>query len=900
GNFNGTSWIRILKIISIIFLVFLLSANIGAALTGWNERNYLYKNEQSITTNRTQYFLTFHLGTGTNNATDLYCNNHCLTNFTDSLFVANDNTILNFYIINNSTGEAHINITENGTISRYYGYSGATNLRNANNTFPFGYYNFENTTNGFSGGSTSTTQKYDGSYSLSLAAGSNQKVINSSSFPYSHTQFVYISSTTQQDRIYYQKNASNVLEIGMSYCAAGFWCYSPNGVAWNQLTTATDLTTGWHKVEIIINSNNTWNIFIDNIEKGTGLSFFANAGTANTINYVKDDANAIYIDSLFMRENRSIQESLFTGTTAEIQQPVFINISASGTVQYSNDSEVSTYTTTTDLQKRINVNQNYSGSWRISYDHYSYTSSTSHIGVYKNGVLYGTAHTSDEYPLGWNTISEDFTNITIIKDDIIDVYTWHSGFANSMRVRNFRILFDIDPIPLTLLTPFNGSTTSNPTTLTWKQWNTTNPHTYQVSTDSSFINLIESGKATSTTPLYSTTLSTLDPGEYYWRVKNNTGAYSDYFQFNISEPPTIPGQLNITAFDEITGDRLTTFSAQVINSTSLINKSTTTGWVNYSSSEVSSGEYLIRIVPNSSYASRSVLANSPGNVTLYLPSTSNTIDTIAFYLLDYTNKYPWDSSYLSVIKNSSVMHSAYFDADAKVAVYLIRGESYGVSVTKGNNIQNWGNYISTASGNVEVVIMDIGVNSTLRNPFVYNVTWNSSDIILQWADSYNVMSNINYSIFKGTQKTLVHQLITSVSHGSSDYIVTNTSDVYYVSVSGLTTNGYRNQSYVIDYRAGSSATDGESSDLYTWSYGSVTIPAWVKNAFAVLALMILAGSFGAMHRGEGAIITGLMSLVFWKWSWLSATGAGAGFLGALVFFAVLYHLDTKRKGGGYF
>lgn len=455
--------------------------------------------------------------------------------------------------------------------------------------------------------------------------------------------------------------------------------------------------------------------------------------------------------------------------------------------------------------------------------------------------------------------------------------------------------------PLELLIPSNGTTQTSPTTLTWREWVLNSPYTYQVSTDYQFINIITSGIGTTGATENITATVALDPGVYYWRVKNSTGTYiSKWFNFSISPAPATPGQLNISVRDEVTNVSLSTFSAQIYNTTTTLNKSTTTGWVNYSSSEVISGQYLIRIIPNSSYASRSVLANSPANVTVWLPATSNTIDTIAFYLLDYTNKYPWETSYLSVTKNNSVMHSAYFDADAKVAVYLIRGESYGISVANGNNMQNWGNYISTASGNVEVVIMNLGVNSTLRNPFVYNVTWNSSDIVLQWADSYNVMTSINYSIFKGTGKTLVHQLITSVDHGSSDYIVTNTSDVYYVNVSALTTNGYRNQSYVIDYRAGSSATDGESSDLYTWSYGSVTIPDWVKNAFAVLALMILAGSFGAMHRGEGAIITGIMSLVFWKWSWLSATGAGAGFLGALLLFAVLYHLDTKRKGGGYF
>ena len=428
------------------------------------------------------------------------------------------------------------------------------------------------------------------------------------------------------------------------------------------------------------------------------------------------------------------------------------------------------------------------------------------------------------------------------------------------------------------------------------------PYTYQVATDNTFLNIVASGTGTMTNENGSSGAISLDAGTlYYWRVTNGLGNVSSIFSLTTATPVIVPGRLNITAFDEQNWtSRIMTFSAQIYNSTYTTNRSTTTGWVNFSSSEVASGEYLVRIIPNASFASRSTLVTSPTNVTVYIPSTSNTIDTVAFYLLDYTNQFPWQQSVFQLNKNNTVMHSAYFDADAKVAAYLIRGDSYGVTVIHGANLQNWGNYISTASGNVEVVIMDIGVNSTLRNPFVYNVTWNTSDITLRWSDSFNVMNNMNFTIYKGPGKTQVHQVITTVSRGTSQYIVTNTSDIYYVMVSASTVNGFRNQSYVFDYRAGQAATEDESPELYTWSYGSVTIEAWVKNAFAVVVLMILAGSFGAMHRGEGAIITGIMSLIFWKWTWLSATGAGVGFLGALVLFAVLYHLDTKRKGGGYF
>lgn len=371
--------------------------------------------------------------------------------------------------------------------------------------------------------------------------------------------------------------------------------------------------------------------------------------------------------------------------------------------------------------------------------------------------------------------------------------------------------------------------------------------------------------------------------------------------FTTTTTAPTPGQFNITVFDEqLWNTRIQTFYAQIYNTTSLINKTATAGWVNLSSAEIGSGEYFIRIIPNSSYASRSVLATSPGNVSVWIPSTANTIDTINFYLLDYTNKFPWDISYLVISKNNSVMHSSYFDADAKVGTYLIRGDSYTISVYNGDNMQQWGNYISSASGNVEVVVINIGANTTALNPFVYNLTWSNSDITLQWNDANNVMSSINYSIYKGASKSLVHSLVTSVKYGSSAYTVTNTSDVYYAYVSAYTTSGWRNQTQIIDYRSGNAPTEAESAKLHTWGYGSVTVPNWIKNVFAVVALMILAGSFGALHRGEGAIFTGFMALLFWKLTWLDLGGAAVGFLGGLVLFAVLYHIEGKRRGSGYF
>lgn len=363
-------------------------------------------------------------------------------------------------------------------------------------------------------------------------------------------------------------------------------------------------------------------------------------------------------------------------------------------------------------------------------------------------------------------------------------------------------------------------------------------------------------------------------------------------------PAVGAGQFNITVLDEQNHTLVTTFTAQLYNSTTMIEKAATNGWANFSGNEVTASKYLIRIIPNSSYATRSVLATAtadPTVVTVYIPSTgSNTIDLVAFYLLDYTGKFPFRTSYLVISKGSLVMHSSYFDSDAKIPVYLIRGESYTITVYNGDNMQQWGNYKSVGSGNVEIVLIDLGVDPDDYAPFIYNITWSSSNITLRWYDNGNVLNNLNYSIFKGNSRTLVHQLITSLRFGTSEYIVTNTSDIYYVYFTANTTEGIKQYSQIIDYRAGGARPD-DGRAYSTWSYGTFEVPVWVKSAFALIALMMLAGSFGALHRGEGGIITSIMAVLFWYWDWLDVSTALAGFLGGLLLFAVLYHLESKRR-----
>ena len=443
------------------------------------------------------------------------------------------------------------------------------------------------------------------------------------------------------------------------------------------------------------------------------------------------------------------------------------------------------------------------------------------------------------------------------------------------------------------VSPANNSNQNTALTLTAREWPSDPPYNWYASTDDQFINVIQQGVGSVNNETITGSAAGLSEGTtYYWRFKNNSGGYSDTWQFTTNTTAATPGRFNITVFEEdLFSSRIMDFNATVFDTDFITSKETATGWINLSSDEIDAGEFYIRVTATG-YASRTIIADSPGNVTLYLPSsTNNTIDTIAFYLLDYTGLFPWGSSILSITKNNTIMHSSYFDADAKVGAYLIEGSSYKITVTNGVNLQEWGNYIPLSSGNVEVVLIDVGFDPTDTGTvgnFIYNITKSDEAITLRWEDK-GILNNLSYTVYKGTSQSLVHQLITTVTHGQSEYIVTNTSDIYYIYFTANTTMGALTYNTVVDYRTGT------ETGMDEWEYGTFSVSSSVQNMLIVLFLMMLAASFGALHSGVGGIITGLAALFFYKMEWLSELGAGGGVLGGLVVVTIVYYL-RKNQG----
>lgn len=467
--------------------------------------------------------------------------------------------------------------------------------------------------------------------------------------------------------------------------------------------------------------------------------------------------------------------------------------------------------------------------------------------------------------------------------------------------------------PLQLLSPTNTSTVASPVTLIWREWPLSASYTYQIATDFQFINIVTTGTGTMNGTQYISATQALSPGTYYWHVKNTTSAYTDWFSFTISAAPTTPGRFNISVWDEQNLSKpILTFTAYVQNQTSIITKTSTTGWANFSSAEITSGEYLIIVKPTdgySSYYQRMVLATSPTNVTMYVPNgDNNTINLVAFSLIDITGLFPYQTSTITVSKGGIVMDSSYFGADGTHPVYLISGNSYQITIQHGNDIFLYGNYIPVSTGTAQILTSNFMLNTT---GFTYNISYDRTQISLYWNDTANYMSFINYTVQEGTPATEICNVVTSVKSGQY-FCAISTSETYKIIFSALLTDGsYRNYTTYIDYTAGQRKTstgiseiDGSPTGIgFIWNYGTFTMPNWVYNWISIILIIILAGSFGGFHSGVGSIITTFFALILESIGWFRPIDNDAtqalimGLTGVLFVLSIVYYMQHKDRGG---
>lgn len=793
-------------------------------------------------------------------------------NCTDISFTLNNATPLPYFRKFNTSqngtpyGIWEINVTGNGSIQINVGATGVTDASNGTETYPFFDHFTANETSKWSG-----TGKVVSSYS-----NSNLTLGEGSCNPTDNTLKTYQGFPTLSEVEYWMNPVSGA---GAGACKA--WGFG-NGVPGSWFTNMDGFyarNDGW----VLLNNGaeagltnidaSAWKTYTIRRESDTVTRFYKNGleMTSSPINPAFDGQSSIdfYVGTTLTVDwvrvrNITVPQPTW-GTWGEVPKIRIIDWSNNKT-----NSQSVTFDTVTSQAIRFNITTDTiadSIKWELdgvtqasTYDNYSYAFPTT----------------------GLKNITVTVTNISSSFDAS---KTWNVTAYN---------------YALELLSPANTSTgIATPTTITWRQWPLSSPYTYQVSTDYQFINIVAQGTGvTGSDEIISASVPLANNVHYYWRVKDSTNVYTSIWEFSTTPAIQTPGWLDVQVRNEETNTAITSFNATLVNSTTTITKYTTTGFANFTASEVTNSEYLI-IITASGYSTRYLLFTTPGNATVYVPSTTNTINTIAFYLVDYTDTFPWSQSILRIRKNNSIMQSSYFDADAKSTAYLIQGHSYAIDVIYGNTIRNWGNFIPVSSGNVEVTISDIGINASQLAPFTFNITTSTSDIVLKWSDRGSLI-NFNFTIFKGAHKdVMVHTLTTSTKYGTSDYIVSNTSDIYFIFFSANTTGGWKNQSFAVDYRGANDVTKyGNVGTGAIWTHSDFTFPDWAKTLISITIIILLAGTFGAQNASRGAIVMAVFSMLFSLWGWLPEVAGGIGFVAGFTAIIVLYYIRSQDADVG--
>lgn len=601
--------------------------------------------------------------------------------------------------------------------------------------------------------------------------------------------------------------------------------------------------------------------FSDNITSGNAISYYNISGLLPNIDY------SIYI-------NNSISSVNTTDSFGKLDKFGVPLITTFKTIKI-----LINYEAPASITNLLNTTQFYSINWTwtnpsdIDFD---YTS------VYINGTL--VSNTSNSYYL-LNPISigENYT----ISTHTVDL----SGNVNTTWVNK-----TINTSTLKLFYPLNTSTgVSINTNLIWYEFPTNDSFTYHLSTDNQFLNIVSSGSGSDLgfgNGTFSSGIINLQYGTtYYWHVKNGTGSYVDSFEFTTESVPVIPGRLNISVWDEKNWTfPILNYTAQIYGTDgTIINISTDNGWINLSEN-ITDQEYFIRIIPNTSYSSRSILVDSPDNATIYVPNYEiNTIDVSVFTLVDYSGYFPWQSSKLYVKKNNTVMHSSYFSADDTISTNLIRGEKYSISLLYRNNMKEWGTYTSYQSAVATITVSDYGYNATYESPWNYSIRLGS--IIFTWNFSLTPsFDSLTYRIYKnGTSDYFIS---TSINHGQINY-ETNNQSIYITQLSIRKTDGtFINSTQIYDKN---SIPSQYGNVFRTISYGTWEIPQWLKFYIAVGIILILCTLFTIFNSSEGAIVTSIITLVLYNFNFLPQLSGGNSIYIFILLLSVIAHLVFKEK-----
>ena len=299
-----------------------------AWLSGWS-----YRKEISITGQSgagTDYQVKLEIGDSAGG--DFHLEGHC-TNFPQDITVTDDDgTTLLKYKIDDITADpikmwvkVADDLGSNQTIRVYYGKNGETS-NNDEDTF-LDFYSFENTLDGYSAGSTSTSQSLDGSYSYLPPIGSyGSRTTDVYTRPYIW-EISYFIPTGQTggllDSSYCFSNTKSI-NMNLGHPTALKWGYYASA-AWQDSSIQPTHNT-WHTLKIIVNSNDTFSVYsdtdtiIENTESGNPLG-------STIIRWYRYSGKTIYFDSERTRKYNS-PEPAFSSAGSEETPPAGVSPTA--------------------------------------------------------------------------------------------------------------------------------------------------------------------------------------------------------------------------------------------------------------------------------------------------------------------------------------------------------------------------------------------------------------------------------------------------------------------------------------------------------------------------------------------------------------------------------------------
>ena len=418
-------------------------------------------------------------------------------------------------------------------------------------------------------------------------------------------------------------------------------------------------------------------------------------------------------------------------------------------------------------------------------------------------------------------------------------------FNNSATVDYANYTINYSTAHAVLRSPVNASSFYGSATLEW--W--TNPQgtsaTYYVAEDPDFFTSVAQG----TTTQVNSTLS-LSPGVYYWKV--GVGAVeSDVWQFTIEDAPPVAGLFNFSVYDETTFTALSGFKVKIYNDTWYNEKTTSTGYVVFNSSEVVAGEYTA-LINASGYSPRWRIVESPANVSAYLPNTTKQIWLINFNLIDYTNLFSYSTSRLILTKPTAdlgtiTVSDSYFDASGSNPVYLIDYNNYILTLRNSAGYEkSVGSYLPIQDTQTSLVVGEINTlpDTEAHGGFVWNITKSNASIVLMWnAPEGSLTEAFQYNITNSTIGAVEYEINTIAPYGTATFYIPAGSDtVWLIQLSASTSDGavYHKESY----RPSQQMIDLELSDYW-------------YNSYSMFLLLIMGLLFGYRNARTGAVVVSL-------------------------------------------